>query len=269
MAIRGFVRSVIIEAVQTGSDAWWQLRDEWSRAFALLGAYGYRPKLTPDELVGYRADGSVLTVTAGDGALPVRRYHSTLCIALTTVDGAKLGDERFLFDGDEDLIRQVLEVLSRHPEQPQPEQGFIRYFSPENELDRIRVAAAYASYRPYLDALASHGIHAYLEDSEVGSLRMYSDISPNLVLDISIDDEGLNELGPADGEWVVFLTAPGGHEAEFTVDRLDDSESDADLLAEAVAGAVADVLYGDHIFLEHYDARYGRLDPRWLTRADP
>jgi hypothetical protein len=78
---------------------------------------------------------------------------------------------------------------------------------------------------------------------------MYSDISPSLVLDISVNDEGLGELGPADGEWVVFLTAPGGHEAEFTVDRLDDGESDAELLAEAVADAVSDVLYGDHIFL--------------------
>jgi hypothetical protein len=98
---------------------------------------------------------------------------------------------------------------------------------------------------------------------------MYSDISPSLVLDISVNDEGLGELGPADGEWVVFLTAPGGHEAEFTVDRLDDGESNAELLAEAVADAVSDVLYGDHIFLEHYDARYGRLDPRWLKRAGP
>jgi hypothetical protein len=41
-----------MDAVETGRDAWWQLRDECARAFALLGAYGYRPKLTPDALVG-------------------------------------------------------------------------------------------------------------------------------------------------------------------------------------------------------------------------
>jgi hypothetical protein len=154
------------------------------------------------------------------------------------------------------------------PYEPQPEKGFIRYFPPESELDRIRLAAAYASYRPYLDALASHGIHEYLEQSDFGPLRMFSDISPNLLLDVSVNDEGLGELGPADGEWVVFLTGPGGHEAEFTVDRLDDGDSDAEVLAEAVANAVGDVLRGGHIFLEHYDARYGRLDSRWLGRAD-
>jgi hypothetical protein len=82
---------------------------------------------------------------------------------------------------------------------------------------------------------------------------MYSDISPNLLLDISVNDEGLDELGPADGEWVVFLTGPDGHEAEFTVDRLDDGMSDPEVLAEAVANAVGDVLRGSHIFFEHYD----------------
>jgi hypothetical protein len=146
--------------------------------------------------------------------------------------------------------------------------ALIRHFPPESELDRIRLAAAYASYRPYLDALASLGIHAYLELTDLGSLRMYSDVSPNLLLDISVNDEGIDELGPAEGEWVVFLTGPNGHEAEFTVDRLDDDESEPELLAEAVASALGDVLRGDHLFFEHYDARYGRLDSRWLRRAD-
>lgn len=146
--------------METGGDEWWELRDAWSRAFALLGAYGYRPKLTPNALVGYRADGSVFTLTAPDEELPVQRYDSTMCVALTSGDAALLAEERFPFDRDDDLIRNVLDVLSRHPGQPQPEKGFIRYFPPESELDRIRLAASYASYRPYLDALASLGIHA-------------------------------------------------------------------------------------------------------------
>ena len=158
--------------------------------------------------------------------------------------------------------------LSRHPDEPQPDKGFIRYFPPKTELDRIRLAAAYASYRSYLDALASRGIHAYLELTDLGSIRMYSDVSSNLLLDLSVNDEGLDELGPAEGEWVVFLTGPGGHEAEFTIDRLDDGDSGPELLAEATASALGDVLRGDHLFFEHYDVRYGRLDPRWLRRVD-
>ena len=261
--------SVMMRAVETGGDEWWELRDAWSCAFALLGAYGYRPKLMPDALVCYRADGSAFTLTVADEELPARRYDSTLCLTLTSRDAAVLVEERFPFDSDDELMRTVLGVLSNYPDQPHGDTGFIRHFPPASELDRIRLAAAYGSYRPYLDALASLGIHAYLELTDLGSLRMYSDISPKLLLDISVDDEGLDELGPADGEWVVFLTGPGGHEAEFTVDRLDDGDSGPELLAEAVSGALGDVLRGKHLFFEHYDPRYGRLDPRWLTRADP
>lgn len=250
--------------MEVGSEAWWELRDEWARPFALLGAYGYRPKLTREALVGYRADGSRFVLTAGDGELPVHRYDSHLRLALLGPDGATVAEERFPFDGDEPLVLCVLEVLLRSPEQPRTEMEFIRYFPPESELDRMRLAAAYASYRAYLDALASRGIHAYLERSDFGLFRIYSDISPKLLLDISLNDEGLGELGPEEGEWVVFLAGPNGYEAEFTVDRLGDDESDSDMLADSVAIALADVLRGGHPFFEHYDARFGRLDPNWL-----
>jgi hypothetical protein len=68
-------------------------------------------------------------------------------------------------------------------------------------------------------------------------------------------------IGPAEGDWVVFITGSDGHEAEFTVDRLDDRDGDADALAGAVADGLSRVLREAHIFLGHYDRHTGRLDP--------
>ncbi len=255
--------SVMKVVVQAGSPAWWELRDEWALALVLLGAYGYRPKLTSQEIVGYRGDGSVFTLSVRDDELPILRYDCTLRVALMEGE-AEVADDRLPFDGDEHLIGGLLGFLSRHPEGCPPKDGFIRHFMPEGELDRIRLGIGYARYRPYLDALASNGIHAYLEHAALGSMRMYSDVSSSLLLDVSTDDEGLGELGPEGGGWVVFLTGPGGHEAEFTIDQLGDEDENAGLFADAIADALGDVLRGRNIFFEHYDARYGRLDPGWF-----
>jgi hypothetical protein len=92
-------------------------------------------------------------------------------------------------------------------------------------------------------------------------MRIYCDISPTLLLDISIDDEGLSPAGPEEGDWVVFITGPDGHEAEFTVDRSDDRFEAAETLATAVTQTLSRVLRDGHVFLEHHDRRRGRLDP--------
>jgi hypothetical protein len=100
-------------------------------------------------------------------------------------------------------------------------------------------------------------------------MRIYCDISRSLLLDISIDDEGVPPAGPQDGEWVVFITGPDGHEAKFTVDRLNNRDEDADALADAVADALTRVLREEHMLLEHYDRRIGRLDPPLWPAPEP
>lgn len=74
---------------------------------------------------------------------------------------------------------------------------------------------------------------------------MFSDVTPTLLIDISLDDIPMPACGPEDGEWVAFFHGPDGYEAEFTVDRPDDDEyEDAELLAEAVSSTLVDTLRG-------------------------
>jgi GNAT superfamily N-acetyltransferase len=245
-------------------DPWWETRDAWAATFALLGAYGCRPKLTVEGLVAFRRDGFVVRIEASDGQLPVVRHDSSLRLILEDAACAQLATSTVTFDGDRDLIQKVLGLFP-DPEGP-AQDGFIRHFPPRNDLDRMELAAAYATYRPELDALAACGVHAYVEANE-WDMRIYSDISSNLLLDISIEDEGVSLAGPDDGDWVVFLTGPGGHEAEFTVPRQGDRELDSGALADAVTEALRRILRGGHVFLEHYDVRRGRLDESWSAPA--
>jgi hypothetical protein len=67
---------------------------------------------------------------------------------------------------------------------------------------------------------------------------------------------------------VVFLTGPGGHEAEFTVDPFEDREVDAAVLAAAVVNSLKEILRGGHVYFEHYDPMLGRLDPPWLSTSE-
>jgi hypothetical protein len=241
-----------------------RLRAGWGVAFAMLGGYGYRPKLTSDALIAYRADSSTVTITGEDGALPTWRYDDLLVLTLADASDVSLHAETVSFEGDPELVARVLKLLGA-PNRASVEEGFIRHFPPTSELARLELIAAYTAYRPELDALAEHGIHAYLEDTGLG-MRIYSDISSTLSGDVSIADGGVPVVGPDDGPWVVFLTAPDGYEAEFTVDRSGERE-DAWELAEAVTEALRRVLRGGHVFLEHYNSRLGRLDSVWFSEG--
>jgi predicted N-acetyltransferase YhbS len=257
------VRSAdVVELPDDGSS---RLRADWGVAFALLGGYGYRPKLTVDALIAYRADSSTVTIGGEDGGLPAWRYDDPLVLTLEDGSGAALHTETVAFEGDPELVELVLKLLGTSV-QASAQDGFIRHFPPSTELGRLELIAAYAAYRPELDALADHGIHAYIEETGFG-MRIYSDVASTLLLDISIADDGVPILGPDDGPWVVFLTAPDGHEAEFTVDRSGDRHTDAWELAEAVTEALTRVLRGGHVFLEHYDSRLGRLDSPWFSEG--
>jgi hypothetical protein len=97
------------------------------------------------------------------------------------------------------------------------------HYPPSDELGANRLRAATVAWAALLGELHAVGLRPYLEleqgDSE-GSLRIYCETDDELLLDISINDEGLPDTPPAavDGEWVVFLQDPGGYLAEVWID---------------------------------------------------
>jgi hypothetical protein len=137
-----------------------------------------------------------------------------------------------------ELVEAAELLMERHPEAEPQDEGLVAHFPPRDESARAVLTLAYAAYRPELAALADQGIDAYLEDDGSG-LRIFGDLSPTHLLDISLDDAGLPPLGPGDGDWAVFLTTPDARECELTVGRGRGREADARALAGAVAGATS------------------------------
>jgi hypothetical protein len=199
--------------------------DEWALAFALLGGHGLRPRRSQAGLVVHRGDGSTLTARAGPA------------LTLDDARGRRIASERAAAGGDAALVAQILDLLERHPE-GESHGSAIEHFPPADELSRAILTVAYASYRPELDALAARGVHAYLEH-DGGVLRIFADLSPSLLLDVSVDDAGVPPLGPGPGEWTIYLTGADGDERELRVERGRGRRDDAGALAEAVARALA------------------------------
>jgi hypothetical protein len=251
------------EAMVAAREALQETREGWAGVLALLGGYGYRPKLTSGVLVVYRGDGSTVTIKSDEGRLGHRYDDRELRATLRAADRSVVETASLELRESEEIVEVVLELLTRQEEGSARTDAFIRHFPPESNLARMTLTAAYVRYRPHLDALAERGVHAYLEAVQ-GAMRIFSDLSPTLLLDISIADAGVPVFDDADGAWVVFLDTPDGYEAEFTVDRYTDPDDDADNLADAIADALSHVLIGGHIFMQHYDPDFGRLDPSWL-----
>jgi hypothetical protein len=65
-------------------------------------------------------------------------------------------------------------------------------------------------------------------------LRIFGDLAPRLLLDVSLDDAGVPPLGPAAGDWRIYLTTPDD-ERELIVARRCEREDDARSLAAALA----------------------------------
>ena len=80
-------------------------------------------------------------------------------------------------------------------------------------------------------------MHAYLE-GDGDALRIFGDLAPSLLLDVSLDDAGVPPLGPGAGDWRIYLTTPEG-ERELVVARGSEREDDARSLAATVAAALA------------------------------
>lgn len=200
-------------------------RSEWELAFALLGGRGLRPQRIDGGVVVERGDGSTLTVRDASAGLAVSLVaEGPLATALLP-----------LVRGDE-LVEWILDLLEQHPVIAEAA-PIVAHFPPRGELERTVLTVAYVAYRPELDALARAGVHAYLE-GEGGELRIFGDLAPSLLLDVSLDDAGVPPLGPGDGDWRVYLTTPDA-ERELTVARGSAREDDARELAAAIAAAVA------------------------------
>lgn len=245
-------------------DAVWGFRDEWALAFVLLGGLGYRPKLTTDGLVGFCDGGVAFVLREPGGTIDDLRYEKEFVLCKRTSVGELTQVDSWAFDGDELLVSRIASAVPPPAQSAADSAEFIRHFAPQTQTERMVLTAAYVTYRPHLDALASQGIHAYLERT-TGWLRMFADITPELYLDISHDDEGLASIDNGDGGWVVFVDSPSGYQAEFDFKRSADRLEDAIILTDAVVLGLSQVLRGRHVFLEHYDPVIGRLDPRWIT----
>jgi len=200
-------------------------RSEWELAFALLGGRGLRPRHSDGGVTVERADGSTLTARDAAGGL-----------AVSLVDDAPLATALLPIARGDDLVEWILDLFEQHPviREGSP---IVPHFPPRGELARTVLTVAYLAYRPELDALAREGVDAYLEgDGEV--LRIFGDLAPALLLDVSLDDAGVPPLGPGTGDWCVYLTTPDGERA-LTVARGREREDDARSLAAAVAAALA------------------------------
>jgi hypothetical protein len=136
-------------------------------------------------------------------------------------------------------LRSRFWVAELFAQQPELDEGapIVSHFPPRCELERTILTLAYLAYRPELDALAREGVHAYLEE-DGGALRIFGDLAPSLLLDVSLDDAGVPPLGPGAGDWRIYLTTPEG-ERELVVTRRNEREDDARSLAAAVAAALA------------------------------
>ncbi len=97
------------------------------------------------------------------------------------------------------------------------------HYPPTDELGATRLRTATVAWAVLLGELHAVGLRPYLEleqgDGE-GSLRIYCETDDELLLDVSINDEGIPDTPPAviDGEWVVFVQDPGGYLAEVWID---------------------------------------------------
>src|SRR5262249_19190024 len=153
-------------------------RSEWELAFALLGGRGLRPQQIAGGLVVERGDGSTLTVRDASGGLAASLVaESALATALLS-----------LMRGD-DLVEWILELFDQHPVIAEAA-TLVAHFPPRCELERTILTVAYLAYRPELEALARAGVHAYLE-GDGGELRIFGDLAPSLLLDVSLDDAGV------------------------------------------------------------------------------
>lgn len=131
--------------------------------------------------------------------------------------------------------------------------GFARY-PPNDDAGASRLRAATIAWAALLAELHAVGLRPYLEleqGSADDSLRLYCELDDGLLLDVSVNDEGLPDMPPAtiDGDWVVYIQQEeGGYRAEVAID--------GELTFPSLAGKLSDLIdavaLGEHPFFESW-----------------
>jgi putative PIN family toxin of toxin-antitoxin system len=136
------------EAMVAAREALQETREGWAGVLALLGGYGYRPKLTSGVLVAYRGDGSTVTIKSDEGRLGHRYDDRELRATLRAADRAVVETASLELRESEEIVEVVLELLTRQEEGSARTDAFIRHFPPESNLARMTLTAAYSVIAP-------------------------------------------------------------------------------------------------------------------------
>jgi hypothetical protein len=128
-------------------------------------------------------------IRRGDGSRLMAR-EAPGGTAITLVNGARhpLATALLTVDSGSELVQWVNGLFEQHPEDVTAVRE-VTHFPPRGELERTILTVAYLAYRPELDALAREGVHAYVEGDGT-ALRIFGDLAPSLLLDVSLDDAG-------------------------------------------------------------------------------
>jgi hypothetical protein len=119
------------------------------------------------------------------------------------------------------------------------------HYPPADQLGAQRLRAATVAWSGLLDELHAVGFRPYLE-LEMGeaddSLRLFCELSEELLLDLSLGDQGLPDAPPPANEidWTVFVqSASDGYLAEVMIDPSIDFQALTGKLRELVDAVAA------------------------------
>ncbi len=130
-----------------------------------------------------------------------------------------------------------------------------KHYPPDDEIAAVRLRDATVAWAPLLGELMAVGLRPYLElshgDSE-DDLRLFCELDENLLLEISLADEGLPDRPLADENryWLVIVQNETGYLAEVTFNN-DPQITFQELAAKAVSVLEA-VAAGQRPMLEEW-----------------
>ncbi|MGH3025583.1 MAG: hypothetical protein ACRDLR_03970 [Gaiellaceae bacterium] len=127
----------------------------------------------------------------------------------------------------------------------------IAHYPPADERGAERLRTATTAWSGLIGELHAVGLRPYLElehGEHDDPLRLYCDLDDDLLLDVTINDEGIPDT-PArsiNGDWIVFIQGQDGYLAEVYIER----SVTFPTLASRLADLVTAVAHGEHPLLE-------------------
>ena len=126
------------------------------------------------------------------------------------------------------------------------------HYPPVDELGVERLRAATVAWAPLLGGLHSVGFRPNLELSRGerdDPLRLYCELDDDLLLDLSIEDEGIPDApsDAIDGNWAVFMQDADG---DYLAEVLIDPRIDYTALAHGLRDLVESVALGERPMFE-------------------